>query len=77
MYLGAAGKSDAAIAEIDEALAHAKDDAAKIEPAFAKALLTMRSNPDQAMPAVEAFAKLAPKGDRRAPGLLYQASQTL
>ncbi|MDR3620554.1 MAG: TlpA disulfide reductase family protein [Paludisphaera borealis] len=68
----------ALLAEIDEVLAHSKNEKLVIEGNFVKAQLKLylSSDPKVDMSPVEAFLKLAPK-DPRAPSLLYAASQRL
>ena len=63
------GKADAVVKEIDEAAATSKNDAVKVEGGFFKAQIAMmkaRTNMEAALPAVEEFAKAAPKDERAA-----------
>jgi thiol-disulfide isomerase/thioredoxin len=70
------GKVDEASGEIDATLAKTKDEALKLDGTYMKAqaaLMANRLDASKAMPAVEAFLKLAPKDDRRVTSLLYAA----
>ncbi|MDB5349691.1 MAG: resA 9 [Planctomycetota bacterium] len=72
--LAQTGKTDEAMAEIDETLAKTKSETLKAEGHYSKAQVLMmknRGNISAAMPAIEEFLKVAPKGDRRAPLFLY------
>ncbi len=63
--------------EIDDVLAHTSNEKLKVEGTFIKArnaLVANRSDLDAAMPAIDAFLKLAPK-DPRAGSLLYAAAR--
>jgi thiol-disulfide isomerase/thioredoxin len=75
------GDTDELAKEIDEAVAATGDESLKAEGLFVKARSTlMTPNPDMkaVLAAVNAYAAVAPKGDRRAASLLFQAaSQTL
>jgi len=77
--LAQTGPTDALLAEIDDVIANTKNEALKAEGLYIKARLAMmkdRAHPEAALPAIEAFAKAAPK-DRRAPSLLYSMASSI
>jgi len=63
--------------EIEEAVEKTGDAGLRVEGAYIKARNAIRtvSDPDGLVKAVEAFAEIAPRGDRRVGGLLFTASE--
>ncbi len=80
MALSQSGNGEEAKKEIDETLAKTKDDHLRREGLYTKAQMALREphplNSEKPLPAIEEFAKAAPK-DQRVAMLLYQACMSL
>jgi thiol-disulfide isomerase/thioredoxin len=78
-WRGMYSETDKLDKEIEEAVEKTGDADLRIEGAYLKAqlILTMARDPKAVVEAVDAFAAVAPKGDRRVGVLLFTASQRI